>query len=256
MWKIPSIRNCQKKTRRQSLTFFLLKAEDRLTFDELVEELRAGAPVLFFIYFESCWLNCIETWATYARQHIPYLRNDTNNRCESENKRLKENLDTSKTLPAAIKFLWEHSKDHQFELRHSTIKESMTTTVLQGTNSKLQDLYNLFTSYAAEQMLKEHKCVDKYTASDADDTYLVKGKDDSREMSLEPQGYLKCGCSFSEQMELPFVHIACISIQFKSPWETCSHPQRWLRASHEATEQEPEHSAASNKKNTVQLLRQ
>ena len=68
-------------------------------------------------------------------------------------------INASKTLPAAIKFLWEHSKSPtiQFEQRHSRIKESMTTTVLQGTNSKLQDLYNLFTTYFAEQRLKEQK---------------------------------------------------------------------------------------------------
>ena len=43
------------------------------------------------------------------------------------------------------------------------------------------------------------------------------------------------------------MHIACISIE--SPLEVPV-PCGWLWVRHEATKQEPEHSAASNKKNT------
>jgi len=106
---------CSKEVRDQQLAYVLVTTNDIATFNgrlETIQELQTE----FYSYLTTNWLTDVDTWAYHARLHSRLFFNDTNNKCQGANRRLKEILSTNTTLSTAVKRLFEHSQTQQFEI--------------------------------------------------------------------------------------------------------------------------------------------
>ena len=80
---------CSKEVRDrlQQLAYVLVTTNDIATFNgclKTIQELNTE----FCSYLTTNWLTDVDTWAYHTRLHSRLFFNDTNNKCEGENRRL------------------------------------------------------------------------------------------------------------------------------------------------------------------------
>ena len=109
----------QQKSEIMCIIQKLIYAKSELDFNEQVKILETIAPAAFFVYFTANWLNCVEMWAHYPRLTISTFGNNTNNRIESHNQKLKRFIRATSKLDQAISELQKYNK---------SVEESLSTS--------------------------------------------------------------------------------------------------------------------------------
>ncbi|XP_012945352.2 uncharacterized protein LOC101862002 [Aplysia californica] len=190
------------KDRLQQLAHVLVTTNDIATFNRNVTEIMSLSHV-FYDYIANHWLNCVESWAYHARLHNRLYLNDTNNKCEGENRRLKEILNSNTSMSEAVKKLFQHSVTQLFDVKAASAVEIMSSFHFRDANPRWQGLYSVFSAHAVQLMLEDHVSfpvpVDGFDCVDASGVrYHVCGRP------------LSCACPFFCQTSLPCCHMLSI----------------------------------------------
>ena len=186
-------------------------------------------------YFNNNW-HCIrEKWVLAFRSDLPTLYNNTNNRVETANSKLKQFIKKNSKMSDCIQGLLSYlnfkskQKIHKDYInRTKTIKQ-----VIGSTDEVIQSIYKTCTSYSASIVSKSYRtslvsdC--KYRQVDGEiqvfstqDTYIV-----SKFESVAPT----CTCLSSTNMLLPCKHIFFLRrIQNKEIFNPEMIPERWVNS--------------------------
>ena len=155
--------------------------------------------------------------------------NDTNNKCEGENRRLKEILNVNTSVSVAVKKLFQHSLSQDFEVSSASVIASMSSVCFRDANPLLTSLYSLFSSHAVELMIQDHVvhplCVETTDGGfDCRDSsgvcYRVKGRP------------LTCSCPFFMQTSLSCCHVVSVFTETSDVFQEDIYDvdNRWLKS--------------------------
>ncbi|GFS23243.1 zinc finger SWIM domain-containing protein 3 [Elysia marginata] len=221
---------CAKEVRDrlQQQAYVLVTTNDIATFNrqlKAIEETSAD----FFDYLNVNWMPNVASWAYHARLHSRLFFNDTNNKCEGENRRLKEILSSNTNLSLAVRRLFEHSLTQHFEVSTASVVQTTSVQLYRDANPRWTNFYSYFTPYAVQLMIQDHASCpvevtaveDRFDCSDASGVvYCVSGRP------------LTCHCPFFSQTSLPCCHImsvfsGCIQVTLA---DLFSESNRWLKS--------------------------
>ena len=138
-----------------SITIDLVRAKSENDFEKLTQHLKENACEEFFVYFESNWINCKNKWVHAYRQNLPTLGNNTNNRIESLNHKLKKFLNTHLHLPQALNQLMKYIKYSEHSSAANQYRELKTAINTKSFSQIHLDISSVCTSAAAELLFLE-----------------------------------------------------------------------------------------------------
>ncbi|KAK4327139.1 hypothetical protein Pmani_002368 [Petrolisthes manimaculis] len=133
----------------------LVYAKDAEAFDSMMTKLAEMNEELHQ-YISKNWQNCKQMWVTYHRQGTITFGNDTNNRTESENSKLKHLLCASSSMSECIRQLCFHNAILDDERQYQQFLSKYTTVQYGNKDEDLSPLYSQFTEHAVNKMLKNH----------------------------------------------------------------------------------------------------
>ncbi|RUS68717.1 hypothetical protein EGW08_023520 [Elysia chlorotica] len=200
----------EQKQTLKTLTHQLVTIECEVKFVNVLQKISAEFPI-FFSYLEKHWLtpDIVNHWPTCKRLGIPSLGSDTNNICESENKRLKKLLCSSTSLPMAVIELVNHSRVQHGEVLQEQFNASVTKTMLHSANSLLVPFYESFVKHAAIKMVANHEKLSSVSVSEVDGVFVCSDGSSSYKLTSE-EGNWTCHCPFHRQTTLPCVHLVSL----------------------------------------------
>ena len=115
-----------KETKQEVISIIyklsMLKQRQHITLNTSYFIFKLRAQFVFKL-FTTNWHHCHETWAHYFRQSLPTLGNNTNNRIENLNGRLKTFLSVNMHLPEALTELVSFMKNTEFNKATSQYAE-------------------------------------------------------------------------------------------------------------------------------------
>lgn len=103
------------QTYKQSSLMFLLS---KLIYSRSADEYQTNYKTMqnefpnFMTYFDNNWHNCQEMWVHYFRSSTNDLGNNTNNRLESHNQKIKQYIKQNSHLSVSVKNYPVLSKTH------------------------------------------------------------------------------------------------------------------------------------------------
>ena len=223
----------------------LIYAKSKLDFNEQVKILETIAPAAFFMYFTANWLNCVEMWAHYPRLTISTFGNNTNNRIESHNQKLKRFIRATSKLDQAISELQKYIKSVEESLSTSKFVELQTCintkNMQEGTTDTSVLLGKFCTKAGVVRVNPELACSSyKYTIVKHDSGFTVTGK---KRNYMVDNMVASCSCKFNNDNGLPCRHIFAVRRHSKLEMLTLDMiPDRWrkiaMRQSHSSNDLE------------------
>ncbi|RUS69423.1 hypothetical protein EGW08_022814, partial [Elysia chlorotica] len=220
---------CSKEVRDrlQQLSYLLVTTNDIATFQRHVVAIKSLSPE-FYDYIDNHWLNCIDLWAYHARLHSRLYFNDTNNKCEGENRRLKEILNSNTSMAVAVKKLFQHSLTQQLDVRAASAVETMSSIHFRDANPRWQSLYSMFSSHAVQLMLQDHVSFPVPAVAEADGFDCLDASGVHYHVIGRP---LSCLCPFYCQTSLPCHHMLSVfALSFDIVQSDLYAPDnRWLK---------------------------
>ncbi|ELU01318.1 hypothetical protein CAPTEDRAFT_228556 [Capitella teleta] len=123
-------------------------------FEELVEELREQSPDIHE-YFMVNWWSERQMWADHLRRAVKTFGNNTNNRIESENKKLKTLMSSQTTIAEWVRSLFSITICWTLEREHKAFLQESTTVRYQDADRDLEELLGAISEYAAD-VLRTH----------------------------------------------------------------------------------------------------
>ena len=186
----PQIRKYVAKEEFQEVSKLFLrcmKANTEVALAQTMARLRA-VNSSFTEYFDKNWYPCLQKWASCFRRDTVLFKNDTNNRIESANRRLKLYLNAQTPLVKALTELL-HMEEHAYNERcHREIQDIRVKSNYPYSKSICYFLNSITTQSA--KVLVEH----------LDSCTFRRNK----ELAISD---LICYCAFSIQWLLPCEHI-------------------------------------------------
>ena len=181
-------------------------------------------------YIPINWLDCRHMWVTYLRQNTVTLGNDTNNRIESENGKLKLLVCSSSSMSECIRQLCFHNDILDDERHYQEFLSKCTTVDYGNKDEELSYLYSRFTEHAVKKMLKNHVFPVTPSISDVcSGIFKVKFGKSEKPVNQDGEDYV-CNCQFHSQNQLPCRHIiAALRYQGKD-MSLLGENSRWLKA--------------------------
>lgn len=163
---------------------YYAKSEDE--YNTLFERLKSEAPASVFDYFVKNWTGIKNEWVTGLTYHSGNFLNDTNNRLESFNGKLKSVVPTFSNLDDFIEKLFILLKCVRLERDTKAVKMVQKLPITRITDTDLLQYFSLLTPYAFDYVKKQFEIKTKVLSST---TVNV------------------CGCLFYVAMKLPCRHI-------------------------------------------------
>lgn len=206
----------------------LVYAKDAEAFDSMMTKLAEMNEELHQ-YISKNWQNCKQMWVAYLRQGTITFGNDTNNRIESENSKLKHLMCASSSMSECIRQLCFHNAILDDERQYQQFLSKYTTVQYGNKDEDLSPLYSQFTEHAVKKMLKNHVFPHMPSVSNiSPGNFEVNlGKSD-QSVSHEGNNYI-CTCQFHSQNKLPCRHIiATVRYQGKDI-SVLAENSRWLK---------------------------
>jgi hypothetical protein len=107
-------------------------------------------------YIINRWWPDRSMWLLRERRNIVTFSNNTNNRVESENGKLKQDmLNSNLSLAECVRRLMAHNAVLDSERCHQEFLQDATQVIFHGTPPDLQELLSQFTDYAAKEIIKQ-----------------------------------------------------------------------------------------------------
>lgn len=205
------VKPVDEKNKIFSLLKQLVYAKNESMFDDILVKLREEDEDLHE-YIVDNWVSCKEMWVDYLRSGTLTFGNDTNNRIESENGKLKQLLSTTSTMAECIRKLCFYNEVLNDERHYQQFLHKCTNVEYGCQESDLSDLYALFTEHAVSKMLENHKVLSEVTpdvSQLSNCLFCVKIGTSDRTVSWDGTDY-SCTCAFQAQYQLPCRHIIAL----------------------------------------------
>ena len=220
--QVISMEKTTKETKQEviSIIYKIIHAKTEAAYNTEYEILMKTAPNSFSNYFTTNWHHCRETWAHYFRQSLPTLGNNTNNRIENLNGRLKTFLSANMHLPEALTELVSFIKNTQFNKatsQYAELKLAINTNKIKPVHLQISAKCTSAAPRLMYEQLEMYETKMKNLAID-------KLVDKSFEVSTEKGTVYKinsemnqCSCSFMATFMLPCKHIFACRDMFNFP---------------------------------------
>ena len=139
-----------------SILAAMLRAADETSYCDEKAEFERVANADMCSYFHNNWDNCREMWVRYLCDQHMNLGNNTNNRVESHNSKIKAVLRNSDDLHVALRGLTMLHAVMRSEQTHECFLATATQTYSYACKSDLvEECQKLLTSYAAQLVISE-----------------------------------------------------------------------------------------------------
>lgn len=211
----------------------MLHALDENAFLEHKAELERIAPAPVFTYYMANWDNIQPMWVRYQCNKHLNLGNNTNNRVESHNSRIKSILHHSDKLHTAVHGLILMHGVRLNETEHSNIRAQSSKFYSHISQTQLvKDTSRLLTVYATKKVIdEERKCTETmdtaHVSSDDNGDLTVRTTNGSYKVSVDLSS---CSCRTYLTMKLPCRHIIKVHTErnININLNLCAH-QRWFQ---------------------------
>jgi len=177
-------------------------------YQEYYEELSQSAPRSVLDYFESNW-HCIRNeWVDGLKNTLCNFMNQTNNRLESINGKLKAVITRYSGMVQFFNDLMQCIKSLKLERDHRALQVTMKRRVYSFTAESVLGKYStVLTPYAFEFVNNQLQYSQKVTVRDDIDNFSCSI--DSSEGQLVTST-VNCSCTFITSMKLPCCHIFAV----------------------------------------------
>ncbi|XP_049524246.1 zinc finger SWIM domain-containing protein 1-like [Dermacentor silvarum] len=193
-------------------------------------ELEAMASKDFISYYMQNWHSCKEMWVHAYRQKLPTFGNNTNNRIESHNQKIKSYLTSSMHLVQAIEALVSYIDTDFLSLKFSKFKEMKLNLNINDAIEPFQlALSRNCTSEATGKVLEQYERFKKvdYLVTSTTNSYVVASASSEHSVSL---CLTRCMCAFYNQYSLPCAHIlAARHFAQQDLFDKACIPDRWCK---------------------------
>ncbi|CAL8095398.1 unnamed protein product [Calicophoron daubneyi] len=199
-----------------------------MKFNAFCQRLRRKFPG-FYIYFCRVWLRHAHRWAVCYRSGTVCLGNQTNNRCESAHRWLKEDLCPADSLFNCCKRVWLSSHqmlvDYMCDVALSRIRRPVITF-----NNPLAGVVNRLTRYAAERIVKEWDSSNsRMSVVGVAGKFKVMEEVFTRRIAYTVDlKKVVCSCMFSQFYAMPCRHLVFAVMEAKVPIDRVLVNSRWL----------------------------
>ncbi|XP_070577816.1 uncharacterized protein [Ptychodera flava] len=204
---------------RKNLKSDIMKAISSLVYSyseeiyrERLTELLKLSPKSFSSYFTDNWDSCREMWAHCYRKSLPTLGNNTNNRVESHNQKLKAYLGRSCHLSDSVDRLINFCSHTAQNVKYLSFN-MMKTRIDTRWDCDIQSVVSrICTAPAVDLIMKQFE---KLHNGSYDVNSYMEGEKAMANVQVGEKVYkvsdmLKCSCSFHCMYQLPCHHIfAC-----------------------------------------------
>ena len=201
----------------------LIYARSEHDFNNIVHDLETLSPKSFYDYFLKNWMNCKNLWAHFARRHLPTFGNNTNNRIESHNQKLKQYIRPQAHLDEAITELVNYIQSVEDSIKKAQFQDLKSFVNTKTTDPIHLDIANVCTrisyDHVCKELQKSSKCTQlSFRANN--DLYIVKS--DDQEYRLESE--------LTQCSNLPCRHIFALREKMDMPiFEYKLIPKRWQK---------------------------
>ncbi|XP_050038259.3 uncharacterized protein [Dermacentor andersoni] len=225
-------RNVDEKAKAQGK--LLLPILKELVYSQTLQEyydklphLMQIAPKDFLAYYMQQWHSCRQMWVHAYRKELPTLGNNTNNRIESHNQKLKSFLKPSLHLVEAVAELVNYVNNDSISLEFAQLKEIKLNLNVTCIDEFQMELSHSCTVEAKDKILEQYEKLKtaNYQVSQSSNSYSVALG--SKEYNVA-QSFDSCTCTFHGQYGLPCAHImAARSFSGRELFDKACIPQRW-----------------------------
>ncbi|XP_057336089.1 MATH and LRR domain-containing protein PFE0570w-like [Microplitis mediator] len=202
------------------------ETEDR--YNELYDELRR-LPKSILDYFNENWHDCRNEWSLSSDYMQHNFGNDTNNRLESINAKIKKDLDRFMSLEEFIKQFLTFLECSQRERDHKAASDYQKRKVLSYSKNSPENCYaNYLTNYAFKFIIKEFNKID-HLELEYNDKLNIYEEIISPTVKVSSTS-TSCSCLERTSMNLPCRHILLVrKIEKKNLFEETLCNERWTR---------------------------
>ena len=190
----------------------LIDSRDKEHYDALYEKLQSFSPE-FVNYFNENWHTCQELWVLHFRASLRTHGNNTNNKIESHNQKLKNYVSKHMNLPQAIENL-DKFLDDTYSRSAFTRYANLKTKIDARNTEKDVIKYSLLCNSKAFQIVNdEYRILDsmKFEIEEVNDAYKVKYNVKSMSFAITvSKSMTECSCLTFCNFGLPCRHIICM----------------------------------------------
>ena len=214
------------RNQRESILAMLQKIAYSRTMDENEENrsmLYESSYTQAKTYFQNSW-DCIkEQWVVGLSQSYT-LGNNTNNRLESINQKIKQCVDKNSKFDSFAKDFMAFLNTHRTEINGKLCKVSAKVPVVESSESSPEYMYrNLVTPFALQLIEEQLKQREKVELTQEDGIFQTR--DARYKFSVQ-----ECNCGFFSQYLLPCRHIfALLEYQHMELFDESLVPLRWTK---------------------------
>nr|XP_037276819.1 uncharacterized protein LOC119169923 [Rhipicephalus microplus] len=198
-------------------------------FDKLAN-LQAMTCTDFISYYMHNWHLCEEMWVHAYRQALPTFGNNTNNRIECHNQKIKNYLSSSMHLVQAIVALVGYIDNDSLSLQFSKLKEMKLNLNINDFNDSFQlELSCNCTYEATSKVLEQYEKFKNvsYQVTSTPNSYVVVSPRSQYSVSL---CLASCTCAFYNQYTLPCAHILAVrDFTKRDLFDKACIPDRWCK---------------------------
>ena len=224
-----------KNIERQELGELIQKIIDSRSqehYDALHEKLQNYSPD-FVEYVNKNWHTCQELWVIHYRSSLRTHGNNTNNKIEFHNQKLKNYLSKYMNLPQAIEHLYKFLDDTYSRSSFNRYANLKTKIDVRNTDKDIIQYSLLCNSKAFQIVNDEYRILDsmKFETEKENESYKVKYmvKGSSFDISVS-KSMDECSCLTFCNFGLPCRHIFACRKQFKSTvYDESLIPDRWRK---------------------------
>ena len=157
-------------------------------------------------YLFMHWLDCKEMWAMHLRNCLT-LGNNTNNRLESYNQKIKQVTNASNSLPVCIEKLLALNTAQEQKVIYNVYNNDCTIVSINGEDEIVTLLFKMYTDFAAN-LAKEQWTISKhkqYTVEESNAQITVSSPEKGK-YYIE-KDLCTCTCRFHLHYKIPCCHI-------------------------------------------------
>ena len=187
-------------------------------------------------YFNKNWANCTERWVKYHRICMVTLGNDTNNRCESLNRTLKQFISKHSKFGDCILGIMQFLEYQTTEMTQKLYKLKTKVMVKQkeDRDEVIESIYQTCSEYSATLTIKYYQSSQQctYKIEQTDQFVTLSSINNNYQVADYESNSPRCSCYENRQSLLPCKHIFFVRKHLNLPlFHTDFIPLRWLKHS-------------------------
>ena len=184
----------------------LINTTSEKHFEETLQEIEVSNKD-FHQYLVASWIPMKDMWAMHIRQNCLTYGNNSNNRIESFNQKIKQITNSSDKLASCIEKVLAFNHTSEQQLLFNVFRNDCTTTSTKGLNAVRCSVIDLCTEFAANKCLHQLDIAKKacYIVKEESSNFLVISA--SGEQQVVNKMLTECTCSFRKTYDLPCRHV-------------------------------------------------